>query len=144
MTCCIFIGLLVDLGWKEISSGYKRNFQNQTLLDDFQPKVELRSLDFLIHEAEEEYRRLMTSTSQWITYWNSTEAIIDSKPLSGSISITEVPLIRIRANCSCQSSQQILKQLFSPRGFHLFHSVFLSLLSSLSRKSLVAHLSTHL
>jgi hypothetical protein len=135
MISCIFLGLLIDLGWKEISSGYKRNFLNQAQdlpMDDvFLPKIQLRSQSEMIQEAEEEYRKLTSSSSRWVSYWNTTDAIVDSKPLSGSISVTEIPLVRIRANCSCQSPQQTLKQLFSPQGLHLLHSVTLRLSLSL-------------
>lgn len=121
----ILIGLLVDLGWKEISSGYKRNFQNSVKLDVFQSNIVLTRDTDLVQDMEREYRTLMESNVVWTPYWNSTEAIVDSKPVSGIISVAEVPLVRILVNCSCKSPQYLLRGIFSPPGMSLLHSVSL-------------------
>lgn len=121
----ILVGVLIDLGWKEISSGYKRNYQNVNKLDEFQSKIELQESQLIFHQMEKEYRGLLESDSNWIPYWNSTEGIVDSKPLSGLIYITEVPMVRIRANCSCNSPQTLLRQIFSTAGMLLLQSVII-------------------
>jgi hypothetical protein len=133
---CIFLGLLVELGWKEISFGYKRNYQSNVTFDhheqqqavsSFHSRVQWKQNDsWIFEEIEREFRSLVSCESDWILSWNSSEAIVDSKPLSGaaiSMSVTEVPLVRIRINSSSQNPQHLLNKLFTPQGLSLLHLV---------------------
>lgn len=160
---CIFLGLLIDLGWKEISLGYKRNYQTKygnrngsgngneahgSLEEPQSPQQRLGLLSFhsqiewkgnhemMFQEIHQEFQSLLMSSElesdtntarDWIISWNQTdEAVIDSKPLSGvtiPMSVTEVPLVRIRVNCSCRNPQELLNKFFSPSGLSLLHMV---------------------
>jgi hypothetical protein len=122
--CNICLHDIDSQGWKEVSKNYHRVYENSTFYaDKFRISRGLLFSNESTVVAFREFREIMGRETGWVTLEQSDEILLQAIVLDGDIHISENPLIRVRFEVDCRSSQSVLKRLLVPEGLAAVYAV---------------------